>query len=444
MVFKQFRIQILLRVAGIVLTSLALAWSIYETEFLMTPLVFGLFTLIQAISLILYLEKSTRLLSGFISSFSDKDYMRKFEPQYEGRAFKELSSSINQLLEEYARLTLEKEGQYQYVKLINEHVQVPLISFKPDGKIDLMNKSAQVLLGSPLLYRMEDINNYEAQFFQFIKSLPTGTKEVYKSQKLTLAVSVKKFILAERELTLVAMQDISQELQANELDAWQKLIRVLTHEIMNSMTPVLSLSTAIKKLVQDENAKPKESLEGEDIRDIHKSISSVEKRGEGLLNFVNAYRDYTKTPELHLEKVMLSSLVDDILTLFKDQFDQHRIQYDFKNTLVSEAELELDPKLITQVLINLVKNAIEALEATSNPNLEIELSQAGHNHILSVSDNGPGIPDDIKENIFVPFFTTKKLGSGIGLSLSKQIIKAHGGQLKCSPSEVGSTFKLSF
>lgn len=443
MVFRHFRLMVLLRVVGIVATSLALAWSIYETSFLMTPIVFGLFTLLQAMSLVLYLEKSTKHLNSFIQAFADQDFTRKFEPSYQGKAFKELSDTFNNLLDTYAKLSIEKEGQYQYVKQINEHVQVALISFKGDGKIDLMNKRAQELLGSPFLYRVSDIGHYAPKLRALLSTIGSDEKVLYKHEHMSLAVVAKQFKLGADEYTLVAIQDISNELQLTELASWQKLIKVLTHEIMNSMTPVLSLSTAIKNIVSSkEGVRVVNSLSQEEVNDIHRSISAIENRGTGLLQFVNAYRDYTKTPTLELLQVHLEGLTNEVLTLFQDQLKQKGIALTL-HVADKLQTLTVDPKLITQVIINLLKNAMEAVAEVNEPEISLRLTaEDGHQH-LSIMDNGPGIPDELSEDIFVPFFTTKKKGTGIGLSLSQQIIKAHKGAMVMEDTPGKTCFTLS-
>lgn len=444
--FKHFRFQLIVRAIGIMLTSLAFAWSIYETEFLMTPIVFGLFTLIQVIALISYVEKGNRQINDFLQSFFDKDYTRKFSPKLSGKVFREVSSGLNQIMEDYAKLSLEKAEYYQYVRQVNEHVEVALISFKFDGKIDLMNKSAQSLLNSPLLYNIDAIANYDKALFEILKAMKSGERKLHKLQiggnVMNLALVAKKFNLSDELYTLVALQDIRQELQQNEIDAWQKLIRVLTHEIMNSMTPVLSLTTAIKEMVNEkESPKKVENVTQEEVNDIHKSIRAIENRGTGLLNFVNAYRDYTRLPDLHLEHTSLNELIAELITLFKPELDQLGVS--LKCDLPSEdCKATVDSKLISQVIINLLKNAKEALVNYNQSEIVVALSRVGPGFSILISDNGPGIPEDIREDIFVPFYTTKKQGTGIGLSLSRQIIKAHGGDLKLLESEEGSKFDL--
>lgn len=445
--FKHFRLQIVIRALGVLLSSLALTWSLYETEFLMTPIVFGLLTIIQVIAMISYVEKGYRQINDFLQSFFDKDYTRKFSPKLSGKVFQEVSDGLNKIMEDYASLSLEKEEYYQYVRQVNEHVEVALISFKADGKIDLMNKSAQRLLQSPLLYNIDAIGNYDSELLSLLKKLNSGERKLYKTQlngePMNLALVAKKFKLSDKEYTLVALQDIRQELQQNEIDAWQKLIRVLTHEIMNSMTPVLSLTTAIQEMVSEGDG-PKEisNISQEQVNDIHRSIKAIENRGTGLLNFVNAYRDYTRLPELNLEQTDLNDLIKELVTLVKTDFDQSGIELSYESQ-ENDCKILIDPKLISQVVINLLKNAKEALSETNQPKVSIVLAKDEFTFSLMISDNGVGIPEELREDIFVPFFTTKKQGTGIGLSLSRQIMKAHGGDLRLMDSTNGCLFQVS-
>ena len=278
--------------------------------------------------------------------------------------------------------------------------------------------------------------------------LKPGEKELYHStfteEERDLAITANKFILKNQEYTLIAMQDIRAELDAHEMTAWQKLVRVLTHEIMNSVTPVVSLTTAIKLMMEEVpgQAKAMDELDEETVTDIYRSVKAIENRGKGLLNFVNAYRDYTKPPQLELEEVKLGDLAKETLQVLGTTLSDIEVALDTATD--QGTHIMADATLIGQVLINLVKNAREALEGRENATIKIRVQSGIGRATIAVSDNGPGIPPDLRQEIFVPFFTTKEKGTGIGLSLSKQIMKAHGGDLRMQTSDKGTTFTLSF
>ena len=438
MVFKRFRIQIVLRVIGIGLSAWAFAWSIYLTDFLMTPIVFAMLTLLQMALLIYYIEKSLKEIRRFSESFIDSDYMRKFDESERGKAFKELGDTFNHIIDDFKRIRIEKEEHYRYLLQVNDHVNVGLICFKEGGRIDLMNKAAASLLNTPMLDRMEHLENRHEEFHELLLSMNSGDKQLYHStmteEARDLAIVANKFKLKNEEYTLVSLQDIRSELDANEMTAWQKLIRVLTHEIMNSVTPVVSLTTAIKLMMEDEQGKPLplNNLDEEVGEDIYRSVFAIENRGKGLLGFVNAYRDYTNPPQPELETVNLFSLVNDTLLVLKPGMEQVALAINARAR--EDLLVEADPKLLSQVLINLVKNAAEALADTEQGSIDINIKAGESKGEIVVSDNGPGIPAELIDEIFVPFFTTKAKGKGIGLSLSKQIMKSHGVDLTVKTS----------
>ena len=407
----------------------------------MTPLVFALFSFIQAIGIVIYVERGTNHLSGFIQTFVDNDYTRRFDPKLKGNAFATLSESLNEMIGSYAQLRIEKEEQYQYVKQINEHVEVALISFKEDGKIDLMNKSAQALLDSPFLYDIEGIRNHAEDIYKVLIAFTDSGRKLFKNDRYELAIVAKKFKLSGQSYTLVALQDISQELQANELDAWQKLIRVLTHEIMNSVTPLVSLTEAMKVILESGDNNSTRQLSQEEQSDLLRSLNAIERRGEGLLSFVQAYREYTRLPTPELEQVNLKSLLSDVLHLAKPITG--RIKVSLSDRITENVVISMDESLVGQVILNLIKNAAEALEGTDQPKIEVNYKLTETSHQITISDNGPGIPEELRNEIFVPFFTTKKKGSGIGLSLSRQIMKAHGGDISAEwAKDTGTTFAI--
>lgn len=241
----------------------------------------------------------------------------------------------------------------------------------------------------------------------------------------------------ETSFKIVLIQDLNQELEQQEVDAWQKLIRVLTHEIMNSVTPIVSLTEAINTMLVEKSGERKKlnDLDDEDTEDLFESFQTIEKRSKGLLRFVNAYKDFTKTPELVFSKVDLTELVNRTISLFGSELERLHIELD-SSGVESKLFAKADGEWLEQVLINVIKNAIDALEHRENAKIAIRAYQLNQRSTISVADNGGGMEKEILDKIFIPFFTTKKKGTGIGLSLSRQIIKLHRGNLSVS-SEVG-------
>lgn len=423
----------------------AAIWSYFETNIMMSPLGFGVLTIIQMILLFFFINRTRAELLIFFKSFDNRDFNKAYNEFAWGQSKDELKVAFNNVLRTFKKLSLEREEQYQYLKLVNEHVSVGLVSFKDDGRVDLMNTAAQGLLNVPALGMINQLENHDIALWSALKTMSPGDKSILSpvNSNVKLAAISRSFKLAEENYTLISIQDISAELEDREMDAWQKLIRVLTHEIMNSVTPVVSLTTAIKMIMQDDQGKLKtDQLDSEELSDVFKSIVAIEKRGQGLLGFVKAYRDYTRPPVPEFSKVNVFTLINETVQLTKSEMDTTKVN--ISKEIPSEAFIQADEKLIGQVLINLIKNAAEAMEVSSNAQIDISLRQEEEHTYLDVADNGPGITKDIVKEIFVPFFTTKKQGNGIGLSLSKQIMKAHKGDITVSTNLEGTVFSLKF
>jgi nitrogen fixation/metabolism regulation signal transduction histidine kinase len=414
-------------------------WYYLETELIVSPIGFGVVTLVQGIALIYYINRSRNELLKFFRGVDLRDFSKNYQEHFVGSQ-DELKSAFNSVLETFRKLNLEKEEQYQYLRLVNKEVPIGIMSFDEKGKIDLYNPELCKLLRTPVLGQLHQLSKFEPEL---VNSLISGEKEqwVFNPRDKSSQYSVKKrtFELSGQSLFLITIQDISSELEEREIDAFQKLIRVLTHEIMNSVTPVVSLTTAIRMMMEENGNMRQDSFDKEELNDLYKSVLSIEKRGQGLMGFIKAYRSYTKPMELDKTEVYLAQLLDNVIQLCSADLEGIQLHLDLQKDHV----LELDEKLLSQVIINLLKNAAQATQDTPNPEIRIVM-RSDTSIQLSVSDNGPGIPNDIRRDIFVPFFTTKKEGSGIGLSLSKQIMKAHGGDLKLIASDQGSEFVLSF
>ncbi len=444
MAFNRFTVQVAIRLILVAATMFAAVWSYFKTEIIMSPLGFGVLTIAQMVLLFYFINRTRDELLIFFKSFDNRDFNKAYNEFAWGQSKDELKVAFNNVLRTFKKLTLEREEQYQYLQMVNEHVSVGLISFRNDGRVDLMNSAAQNLLGIPPLGRIDQLENHDQALWKELSSLQPGDRVVLSpgESKTKLAVVSRSFKLAEEDYTLISLQDISSELEEGEMDAWQKLIRVLTHEIMNSVTPVVSLTTAIKMIMQDDGGTLKsDHFDKDELEDVFKSIVAIEKRGQGLLAFVQAYRDYTRPPVPEITKVNVFALINDTVQVIKSELGT--VQLNISPSIPEDAFVQADEKLISQVLINLIKNAAEAMEGQSDAKIDINFRQESERICLEIADNGPGIPEDIINEVFVPFFTTKKQGNGIGLSLSKQIMRAHKGDIRVTAGTRGTTFELN-
>lgn len=278
-------------------------------------------------------------------------------------------------------------------------------------------------------------NGLADQFRNLTPGKQDMVKLVREHEILSLSIRAAEFKLQEKHIKLISLQNIKNELDEQELDSWQKLIRVLTHEIINSVSPItLSSSTLVKMFEEDGKPKLMSALEQEQIENALKGLQAIHKRSKGLSRFVESYKSLTKIPNPVLGIVKAEALFDQILVLMENNIATHAIQID-SSVIPADLAINVDEKLIEQVLINLIKNAIEAGKGRNDFKIELKAFEEKGSVKIIISDNGPDISSEVIDNIFVHFFTTKKDGSGIGLSLSKLILRKHGGNLEVSQKE---------
>lgn len=434
------------------LSIFLLIYLLFETRLSITIAIVGIIVVLQAFSLIKYVETISRDLARFLLSIRHSDFSMSSRGGLRGKPFRELNEAFGEVTSEFIKANSEKEEQYRYIRALVEHIGAGIISFDSDGKIDLINKAAKKLLKIGHINNIYGFESSSKPLVDALLSKRTGEKALVRieieGELMTLAVVTTGLKLRNRHLTLASIQNIESELAEGEMEGWQKLIRVLTHEIMNSVTPIASLSNTARKLIIDQNGESenfKIHIDEENKNDLADAIITIEKRCQGLLNFVNTYRRLSRIPEPNLSIFPIGELLNRI-----EQLMNERIRVDEINlsTSVNPKSLKLtaDIDLIEQVIINLILNSINAVKENENPEIELKswLDEKGHVNI-SVSDNGSGIKDDIKEKIFTPFFTTQKDGSGIGLSLSRQIMRKHGGavSIKSKPN-IKTIFTLRF
>ncbi len=443
-----YKIGLLGRIVLLSLTLYGLAYTIVNGSGVFATLLFIILAVSQLIFLIRYAESSFKKVRQFLDNIKKNNYATVYPVKFDGTEIDDLHIEFNAILAKLQEDQAEKEANYQYFRSVFQHLSIGLITFKEDGKIQILNTAAKRMLDIDHLSFINEIEKVNKELHHSILNLRTGGSELIKIAHpdgiMQLSVYVIELVLRGVKFKLVSLQNIQSELEEKEMEAWQNLVRVLTHEIMNSIAPISSLASTIKGEIQIQLDK-KQEIPASELQDYLMGISTIEKRSEGLINFVSDFRSLAHIPNPKFGAIKLKDLFAQIELLFHPQFENASI-YFHKSIEPNELLLFADGGLIEQVLINLVQNAIHAVEQEENKNISLLafIDESGK-IILEVSDSGKGIEEEALNKIFIPFFTTKQKGSGIGLSLSKQIMRRHKGniQVKSKVGE-GTTFRLIF
>ncbi len=355
-------------------------------------------------------------------------------------AFKDV---IDAILEERKK----SEQSFQQLRVVVENIGTGIIAINETREVKLINRSALHLLQLESLRSLDDLRQKAPNFHFTITHLNSSKRAAYKNEKgQELVILETMYKLGGELYRLIALQDIKAELQAKELEAWQNLTKVLRHEIMNSIAPISSLTSTLSEVLKEDVIKKNglNTIEDESLEDLTEGLSTISSRSEGLINFVNAYRDYTNLPEPDKRPTDIKSLVQNTTALLKNDFLKANVALEVIHA-ETPIELNIDYQLIEQVLINILKNALEVVENKENATVKLETHVHGELVTVSISDNGAGITPEATEKIFMPFFSTKNRGSGIGLSLSKQIMQLHGGDIQLETElGKGATFRMVF
>lgn len=441
---KHFSIGILWRVLLLVLAGLGLGYLLSQPQpNVMLVLVLMTFVFILGNSLYRYVTSFNRKFVRFLESVRYSDFTIKFRADNAmGGTFQELNQQFNEVLMAFRQARAEKEANLQYVNAIVQHIGTGLITFDADGKVNLVNNAALRMLEIYRLRQLSDLQENHPRLFEMLSSLETGVRELYHTpHDQPLAVQGTAIQMRGSWVRIVALQNIGTELQQKEVEAWQNLTRVLRHEIMNSMTPIVSL-VGTMRLIVDEDIETSTSNQ-EAVDDLKEALQTLEKRSKGMMKFVNAYRDFTTLPKPTMRTIPVQELIQEVLHLLQADLTAAGVLW--KSVVLPEnLSLVGDVDQLQQVLINLIKNALEAVRDQPQPLIDIQAFLTDNQRVsITIRDNGSGIEPEALEKIFIPFYTTKKTGSGIGLSLSRQILQQHNGNLVVS-SQVGegTTFSL--
>jgi two-component system, NtrC family, nitrogen regulation sensor histidine kinase NtrY len=448
--FKNFRLNIVGRVLLIVLSVVVLLSIIQRTEFIISSSILSVLVIFQIFSLVKYVERTNRKLTVFLESIRHSDFVSTFSDKGLGRSFDDLNTAFNEVINEFKKARAAKEEHYNYLQTVVQHVSISIIVFRRDGKVDMVNNAFKRIFRLPNLRYIHELSRIDKNLSEMLQHVKAGDSSLIKvfneNELLQLSVHATEFRMRGEDFVLVSLQNIHSELEAKEMDSWQKLIRVLTHEIMNSITPIVSLSSTVKELlIDEENTLLKQDIDKDDVESAQSALNTIERRSQGLLNFVQIYRNLTRIPKPNFRYFPIQELFDRVENLLMPKIQDRNIDCTCK-VVPPGLMLTADPDLIEQVLINLVINSIHAVQDVKEPKIRIVGSLSAYNRIsVSVADNGYGIKPDNIEKIFVPFFTSKKEGSGIGLSLSREIMRLHKGSIAVrSKPEVETSFTLHF
>ena len=433
MAYKKFRLAVSLRIALLIVWIGLFFFVLFRTKLAAGAVLLGLLIVNQVWGIFRTVDRTNRDLARFFSSVQFGDFSQTFREKSPGGSFAELHSALAKVIEAFRTTRAEKEEQALYLRTVVQHVGIGLLVFQPDGEVELINDAAQRLLKVSAVKNIGDLAGLYPDFVQALRRLMPRERGLVKvdvgDEQLQLSLYAAEFKLRGREFTLVSVQDIRSELEEREIEAWQKLIRVLTHEIMNSMTPISSLAGTVQGLVAESCGGAADS---ESLADVHAALRTIQARSEGLLRFVDGYRNLARVPQPDLKLFPAAELFASVAPLLQDRLAARSVRLSASANPVG-LELLADPDQLEQVLINLVINASDALAGVADPRVDIAASLDDRGRpVIQVRDNGPGIAPDNLDKVFVPFFSTKEGGSGIGLSLSRQIMRLHGGSITVS------------
>ena len=419
-------------------------------RFLGTPLLYSILACIMAVyltaRLIKYTDRTRRHVIQFLEAIQYEDFSQVFSPGNAPLEQKELYTSFNAVLKKFQQTRAETEAQYRYLQTIVQHIGIGLISFTDSGRVEIMNSAAKKLLQIHHLHYVEELEDVYPSLAHDLINIKRGTNRLIKIQQqdhlLQIMMYGTEFILLGEKHKLVSLQNIQSELEEKEMEAWQNLIRVLTHEIMNSITPIASMASTAEAMIQDA---PKKNVTADTLQDIKQALETIERRSNGLLKFVQSYRKLTRLPAPDFQIIPVVDMFTRIQILMQETAAEKGINL---SCIVDPETLEItaDPNMIEQVLINLINNAVDAVSTKNKPAIVLRaLMNSQGRPCIQVQDNGIGILEEVQSRIFIPFFSTKKSGTGIGLSLARQIMRMHSGSIQVQ-SELNekTVFTLSF
>ena len=449
MVSRRFYLNISARIILMMVTCILFGLTVFRLPNPSILILLGLLIPLQAYLLIRYLNSINHKLEQFFIMHLSGDVTTSFSASGRKDEFEGLYNYFRRVNDKLETSRVESEIRNNYFKTIVDHTSTGLISFTMEGRVELFNDAARKIFRINVLRSLDKLDRFKDGFSDTLKAIKPGESQlinlIIDDDLIQLSTRKAIFRTGNLDLHLVSFQNIKSELEQQEIESWQKLIRVLTHEIMNSITPIITLVATLTRIFRHKDTgqiKAIGELTEHNLEKTMRGLDIIENRGNGLVHFVRNYRSVAILPKPEFQILNLNDMFTRIKELHEEILEEKKIRVSIE--CPQSLHIQADGKLIDQVLINLFKNAMEAVNGIPAPKIRMSAQNTDNQTVIEVEDNGAGITDYAMQHMFVPFFTTKEGGSGIGLSLSKQIIRMHGGSIgvQSSPGKTLFTIKI--
>ncbi len=445
--FSKFNKNIVLQILLIVISASAFAFLINVEDKIMARIILSALLMLQTYLLIKYINKVNRDIALFFLRVQEKDTGVNYKSG-NVKNYGDLSFSFDFIIKEIQNAKIESEQKSHYLHSIVNHTKIGIIAYDDDGRFELFNPEAAKILQCSKCHLMDTFREECPDFYKkVIHSNDDITLVTIRLSDTILKLSIKKkaISIGSKRINIISFLNIYDELDHHEFESWRKLIKILNHEIMNSMTPITSLSRTIKKSISRDGKELKSGSEltHEVISDISLNSEVIEDRAKSLINFIEVYQSINNPVELKMSDFNLQALVKRVEKFFMPVFEIKQIR--FKIKISEDLILNADESLVEQMIINLIKNSVEAIENSTDGKISITAWEFENGKIgLKIKDNGKGIPESEVDKIFAPFYSTKENGSGIGLSLAKHLMYLHNGSIHYTPDDAHTIFVMKF